>query len=412
MNSLPIFYEGQEIARLIQTPHGYLELEYTKNWQLHGFDISISLPRLNIRHTGDNVRTFFENILPEGRIRESLARQFRTSKENIFGLLKHIGQDCAGAFSIGGPSTRGTYKELSPEQIQSLVRKLPEFPMATSEQHTSLSLAGAQHKLPLFQKDGTFYLPQHGAASNCIIKLPINEFPHSIENEHFCLELATRIGIPAVRSRIFQLPDHKVLVVERYDREGSDFHPRRLPQEDFCQISAISSALKYEQDGGPSFYDCAILIRRYSMQPVLDVSLMVKWAAFNLCVGNNDAHAKNISMMRQENGLKLAPFYDLLSTTYYGRKLARRMAMGIGGKRNSFFISRHRWERFAQDIRLPEKAVLQLVKSTAESILTALDTTAAALTESGIPENSIQRLTEHIRFRAAGVLEHLEFPKN
>ena len=88
------------------------------------------------------------------------------------------------------------------------------------------------------------------------------------------------------------------------------------------------------------------------------------------------------------------------------------MAMGIGGKRNSFFISRHRWERFAQDIRLPEKAVLQLAKSTAESILTALDTTAAALTKSGIPENTIQRRTEHIRFRTAGVLEHLEFPRN
>ncbi len=35
MNRLPIYYEGQEVAGLILNQHGFLELEYTKAWQLH-----------------------------------------------------------------------------------------------------------------------------------------------------------------------------------------------------------------------------------------------------------------------------------------------------------------------------------------------------------------------------------------
>lgn len=405
MNKLPIYYGNQEVAELILNRHGFLELEYTRDWQLHGFDISVSLPRLHLRHTGYEVRAFFENMLPEGRIRESLARQYGTNPENIFGILKHVGQDCAGAFSIGAPGTKGDYSPLTTGQIQELLNKLPEFPMASGEQHTSLSLAGAQHKLPLFHQNGEFYLPHRGAASNCIVKLPIDGFPHTVENEHLCLELARQTGLPAVQSSIQLLPDFPVLVVERYDRSGRGFHPRRVPQEDFCQMMAMSSDIKYECDGGPSFYDCSVLIRRYSMQPAIDLSLLVKWAAFNLCIGNNDAHAKNISMLREETGRRLAPFYDLLSTTYYGRRLARRMAMGIGGKRNSFFISGGRWERFALDINMPPKAVMQLVKFTAQTLLSILDKMPPL---TNIPETTFEHLKQHIRQRTQGVLEHLK----
>ena len=65
MNRLPIYYEGQEVAGLILNQHGFLELEYTKAWQLHGFDISVSLPRFHLKHTGYEVRAFFENMLPD-----------------------------------------------------------------------------------------------------------------------------------------------------------------------------------------------------------------------------------------------------------------------------------------------------------------------------------------------------------
>lgn len=407
MNNLPIYYEAQEVANVSFDSHGFPELEYNEEWQLHGFDISVTLPRLYRKHYGAEVRTFFENILPEGLIRSTLARRIGTDEGNVFGLLQHIGRDCAGAFSIGGPGNKGTYEELTTERLCQLLKDLPIYPMGSREQRTSLSLAGAQDKLPLFHKNGAYYLPIRGAASNCILKLPIPGFNHTVENEHFCLELAGKIGLPAVKSSILRLGEYSVLHVERYDRQGDDFHPQRIPQEDFCQMSALMSEIKYERDGGPSFADCATLIRRYSLQPAVDLMLLVKWAIFNLCIGNNDAHAKNLSMLREGGGLRLAPFYDLLSTTYYGSRLLRRMAMRLGGKSQSFYLSHRRWCRFADDVRLPHKTVLNMVETNTQRILNVLDSMEQNVTRYDIASIPFAHLIQHIRLRTNKVIGHI-----
>lgn len=408
MNTLPIYYEEKLVANVSFDAHGFPELEYNESWVRSGFDISVTLPRIQRKHSGPEVRTFFENILPEGHIRHTLARQIGTDEANVFGLLRHIGRDCAGAFSVGGPGNNGTYEELTMAKLNQLLSELPVYPMGSSERRTSLSLAGAQNKLPLFYKNGLYYLPLQGAASNCILKLPIPGFAHTVENEYFCLELAAEIGLPVVKSSILQLEGYSVLHIERYDRHGDDFHPKRIPQEDFCQMSALISAIKYERDGGPSFADCASLIRRHSLQPALDLTLLVKWAVFNLCIGNNDAHAKNISMLREGNGVRLAPFYDLLTTTYYGNRLLRRMAMRLGGKSQSFYLSYRRWCLFADALNLPHKAVLKMVSSTTRSILKALDAMEFKAAQYSINPPFSAHIIQHIRQRTIQVGAHIK----
>mgnify|MGYP003310826984 CR=1 FL=1 len=408
MKTLPIFYEEKPAANVSFDSHGFPELEYNESWQRTGFDISVTLPRAQRKHSGPEVKTFFENILPEGLIRRTLARQIGTDEANVFGLLRHIGRDCAGAFSIGGPGNGGSYEELTMEKLHQLLNELPVYPMGYRARRTSLSLAGAQNKLPLFHKNGVYYLPLDGAASNCILKLPISGFAHTVENEHFCLELAGKIGLPVVSSSILRVNGNSVLHINRYDRSGDGFHPQRIPQEDFCQMAALLSEIKYERDGGPSFADCAKLIRLHSMQPAVDLMLMVKWAAFNLCIGNNDAHAKNISMLRVGNGVRLAPFYDLLTTTYYGNRLLRRMAMRIGGKSQSFYISYRRWCLFADAVNLPHKAVLNMVGTTTRSILKALDEMEVNATQYDIDSAPFSHLAQHIRQRTIQVNEHIK----
>lgn len=408
MKPLAVFYEDREVATVSFDTHGFPELEYNEVWQRTGFDISVTLPRIYRKHSGPEVKTFFENILPEGLIRRTLARQMGTDEGNVFGLLRHIGRDCAGAFSIGGPGHKGVYEELSADALLQLLEELPVYPMGTRERRTSLSLAGAQNKLPLFHKSGLYYLPLQGSASNCILKLPIPGFNHTVENEHFCLELAGKIGLPVVKSSIIRPGGAAVLHIDRYDRQGGDFHPQRIPQEDFCQMSALLSEIKYERDGGPSFAECAGLIRRYSMQPAVDLILMVKWAAFNLCIGNNDAHAKNLSMQRSGKGLRLAPFYDLLTTTYYGNRLLRRMAMRMGGKSQSFDISHRRWCLFADAVNLPHRAVMKTVTGVIQNISDALDSMELNAGQFNIPSTPFSHLLQHIRRRTVLVREHIE----
>ena len=144
MNMLPIYFENREVATLRFDAHGFPELEYNEIWQRKGFDISVTLPRQYRKHSGAVVRTFFENILPEGLIRRTLARQIGTDEHNVFGLLKHIGKDCAGAFSVGGPGNRGTYEVLSPEKLRQLLDTLSAYPMGnrvgglSSPSHTTV----------------------------------------------------------------------------------------------------------------------------------------------------------------------------------------------------------------------------------------------------------------------------------
>ena len=143
MKVLPIYYEEELVANVSFDSHGFPELAYSESWQHSGFDISVTLPRIQQKHSGPEVRTFFENILPEGLIRRTLARQIGTDEANVFGLLRHIGRDCAGAFSIGGPGNNGSYEELTGERLNQLLNELPVYPMGSSEKRTSLSLAGA-----------------------------------------------------------------------------------------------------------------------------------------------------------------------------------------------------------------------------------------------------------------------------
>jgi serine/threonine-protein kinase HipA len=72
---------------------------------------------------------------------------------------------------------------------------------------------------------------------------------------------------------------------------------------------------KYEKEGGPGLAACAELIRRYSAQPAVDLRHLVRWVFFNLYVGNNDSHAKNLSIYSVPGqGVTLTPFYDLMCT--------------------------------------------------------------------------------------------------
>lgn len=104
MKELPIFYEEKPVATLLQNDRGFCELRYEAEWQRQGFDISVTLPRTQQHHTGDVVRAFFENLLPESAIRESLARHDGVSSENIFALVR---RRCCNTYKNSPPPLWG-----------------------------------------------------------------------------------------------------------------------------------------------------------------------------------------------------------------------------------------------------------------------------------------------------------------
>ncbi|MBQ6941908.1 MAG: type II toxin-antitoxin system HipA family toxin [Akkermansia sp.] len=378
MKELPVYHGDREVGSFGMTEQAEYYIAYSEDWKKDGFPLSVHLPLDSGMHMGKAVEYFIENLLPEAAIRLAISQRFGISANNYFSLMKQIGRDCAGAFSLGAPQSSGEYKALEENELIDILSHLPQYPLASNRPGVSFSLAGAQNKIPLFRKKGIFHLPLHGAASNCIIKTPMERVKSSVVNELFCMKLATRVLRHVAATEFLPLPGISSLVVQRYDRRESGSSLQRIPQEDFCQLASLPSAMKYECDGGPGFRTCAELLRTYSTLPAPDIMLLVRWAAFNLCIGNMDAHAKNLSLCTIKGGLRLAPFYDLISTLQYPQ-FNGDLAMNIGGIRNPARIGKAQWEHFADEIQLPRAFVLKEIQTVMRQVIEQLPNAAEEL---------------------------------
>lgn len=380
MKELSVYFGDRVVGTFGITEQAEYYIIYAEDWKTNGFPLSVHLPLDSGTHTGKAVEYFIENLLPEAALRLAVAQRFGISANNYFSLMLHIGRDCAGAFSLGAPQSAGAYQALEENELIDILSHLPQYPLASNRPGVSFSLAGAQNKIPLYCKKGTFHLPLHGAASNCIIKTPMERVKSSVVNELFCMKLATRVLRHVAATDFLPLSGINSLVVHRYDRQESGNSLQRIPQEDFCQLASLPSAMKYECDGGPGFRTCAELIRTYSSLPAPDIMLLVRWASFNLCIGNMDAHAKNLSLCTIGGGLRLAPFYDLISTLQYPQ-FNGDLAMNIGGRRNPLHIGKAQWERFADEIQLPRAFVLKEIQTVMRQVIEQLPNVAEELRE-------------------------------
>ncbi len=298
-------------------------------------------------------RAFFANLLPEGDIRRQVARQLGVSVDNIFALLEGIGGDCAGAVSIlrpgdiPGPS--GQYRPISPEALALELATLPSHPFLAGEEGVRLSLAGAQHKLPLYVENSAFFIPEGNRASSHILKTAIPQLEQTVINEAFCMNLAHKVGLPVPSAQVVDIVGQQVYMVERYDRKRiAPGEIERLHQEDFCQALGVIPEMKYEQEGGPGFQDCFKLVEEWSDEPILDTLNLLTWALFNFLIGNADSHAKNLSFLYAGGTIRLAPFYDLLSTAVY-KRVSNKFAMKMGGQKDPRYLMASHLARFAEE---------------------------------------------------------------
>ena len=310
----------------------------------------MTFPPVSLSFGDPIARAFFANLLPEGEIKRQVARQLGVSVENVFALLEGIGGDCAGAISLlppGEPPGPGHYRPISPEDLARELTTLPAHPL----------LAGAQNKLPLYLEEGRFCVPEVNAPSSHILKTAIERLENTVVNEAFCMNLAQRAGLPVPRVEVVDIAGQQVYLIKRYDRVRlSSGVVERLHQEDSCQALGVTPEMKYEQEGGPGFASCFRLVQEWSAEPILDALNLLRWALFNLLIGNADAHAKNLSFLYRAGTLRLAPFYDLLSCAVY-RGLNNRFAMKMGGQKDLRYLTTGHLLGFASEAGIGQRVV-------------------------------------------------------
>lgn len=355
---------------------GRLYFCYAPAWlaQPNAAALSMSLPLQAEPFDDHQSRPFFAGLLPEGQMRQLIARQFQVSGQNDFALLDHIGGECAGAVTfwepgqtLPVPKSVDDVQWLSDEEVVAILEELPRRPMLAGQDGLRLSLAGAQDKLPVVFDGDRIGLPRNGTPSSHILKPPIHAVEDSVINEGFCMALAEAMQMRPAKSKIHVVLGRPFLLVERYDRTlDTQGRLLRLHQEDFCQSLGVVPEMKYQNEGGPNLAQCFDLVRRVTRPSAPHVLRLFDGVIFNALIGNHDAHAKNFSLLHASQTPVLAPFYDLLSTAVYPT-LTPKMAMKIGSKYKFSEVQARHWVQFAQRAGLGKasarKRILELAKA-------------------------------------------------
>lgn len=375
---LGVYWDRREVGALTRVDERSSDYVFAYTPQASA-PISLSLPLRQESFGPAASRPFFEALLPEGAIRDQIANQLKLATGDSFGLLAELGRDCAGALQV----VEGTRMSQTPSAhwldgraLDKLVEEIPKHPLGIQrdDQHLRLSLAGVQRKAVLVRDaKGRFGRPLDGMPSTHILKpeLPDGGYPGLAVNEYFCMRLAAECGLSAAPVQLLTLAGRPCLVVERFDRETSSWPPRRLHQEDFCQALGLTPDFKYQHDGWrlPSYRALAELLSAHSLEPGVDRLDGAQAAVFHFLVGNADAHAKNISLLHPEDGVRLSPLYDVVSTAAYP-ELSRDLALSVGDELDPDKISSVHWSDLAEDFGLNPSAFARARSRLAERVIT------------------------------------------
>lgn len=294
---------------------------------------------------------FFSNLLPEGPLREYLARAAGIDPRAEFQLLAALGEDLPGAVTV------------VPVQA---VRTTPDAAagaMLRSPPPLRFSLAGVQLKLSATMDAGRLTVPVHGVGGSWIVKLPSPAFPGLCEQEFAMMRLAAAAGIdvPEVRlvsaDLIGNLPrgvrpgPGPAFAVRRFDRSDDGV---RVHIEDFAQVVGAYPEQKYLAAGYREIAE--VIGREIGDDAVIE---FIRRLVFCALIGNGDAHLKNWSLIYPDGrNPKLAPAYDLVSTIAYADD--DRMALQwLGGARRFTDLSEDLLARLASGARLPQRLVVR-----------------------------------------------------
>lgn len=424
---------------LDQTPIGWVRhnpasnmfaFDYAASWTSapHRFAISPRLPLArdpaqSLEKHSAEVRQFFENLLPEGEALDHAAQAYGISKANLVGLMLALGRETAGALRVvmdvshadtqpGAALTPDASRDsdqlraVTPAELSERIRRRSEQPFSVWDGKVRLSIAGYQDKIAIYERAQEWFLVEGPSlASTVIVKpVPARAALASLPfNEHFCMQLAQRVGVTAADTRVVKVPE-PVLLVGRFDRIERDGRVERIHLIDGCQALGLSVSMKYERpygDGvdvrnirdGVTYAKLFDLIAATSVQPAIAKLSLLQWAIFQVLIGNTDAHGKNLSFFVDATGLRLAPAYDLVCTAALDDpQLGNTYAMAIGDAFTLEDLSAFEWASFAKAAGLPGALVGRQLKLIAERVLAALPD----IGDSSMPDEVRKRLCEVI----------------
>ena len=301
-------------------------------------EVSLTMPvRLESWSTDHGLLPIFEMNLPEGALRERLRLAFAkaTGRFDEVDLLGIVGRSQIGRIRFTGDN-EDLMEEVPFQSVDEILdrRRDGDLFRFLLERFASYSgISGVQPKV-LLRDEHAFgareangpRLSQSFRGATHIVKLwDPNEYPQLAANEFFCLTAARACGLDVPPFRLAE--DGMALVIDRFDLRPDGTY---RGFEDFCVLNARKTEDKYRGSIETS------IIKRFQQFSSLahlneDLEKLFTLIALNSALRNGDAHLKNFGVVYDDMNaeIRLAPVYDLVTTTVYLPKDG--MALTLGG---------------------------------------------------------------------------------
>ncbi|MFZ3035610.1 MAG: HipA domain-containing protein [Parvibaculum sp.] len=363
--------------------------------------ISLSLPFSQDIFDDPSTRAFFDNLLPENNQLQQVMDRERIARDDIVGLLKHLGGDCPGAIScvprdappVKIPGNVETdYVEIAPENLADIMRRLADRLPLPEEIQDPSPVAGVQRKIAVTEiAPNRFGHPKDKlrVPTTHILKVPERGREREVQQEAIAARLAALVvNHPVALPAEFKRGDEVGLLIKRFDRNVSaDGLITRIHQEDFCQALGLPASLKYERKGTAERHFSAAKVHDLlgrTNAPGLNRLIFLRASIFNLAIGNTDSHAKNHALIYDQGGTpRLAPLYDMLPIRLSNR-YTHELAFKIGEAENFDEIKPADLMEFIHSFGpKTEGATRRFLQNEIGPMILTLDQTAHELTSMG-----------------------------
>ncbi len=311
---------------------------------------------------------WFSNLLPEGRLRDWVARNAGVNADREMMLLRRLGSDLPGAAVI-----QRAVGMVEPRWQPDRIVSSRESTTVTGEGAHRFSLAGVALKFSLMQDGDRLTMSSHDRDGDWIVKMPDSTYPNLPHNEFGIMELARAVGIVVPETRLIDRSELPVLpeaawpggqdtayAIKRFERGTTG----RVHIEDLAQVRGFYPEDKYKG----SFATVAALVHRG--QDVESYLEFVRRLFVSYAVGNGDMHLKNVSLIyRDGRRPSLAPAYDLVSTAPYQGD--EDLGLRLGRSRRLSEVTPTSFHVLARDVGAPVESTMSVIGEAASRLESA-----------------------------------------
>ncbi|WP_425004933.1 type II toxin-antitoxin system HipA family toxin [Mycolicibacterium sp. S3B2] len=353
-----VYVGDQCVARLSRAAGGSVRFDYLdeelRTTAVRADSVAWTLARSrrdDIRTAAGKVPAFFAGLLPEGVRLEVAATATGAPATDQMTVLMAVGADTIGDVrvvptGIDPPPVSPMFDPVRDRDFTVVAARLTE-----SLDADPVALPGVQPKVTATASSPT----TPGTSALGILKLSNSRLPRLVENENFFMSMAASCGLPAATTAVVHdSRGRSALLVNRFDRDG----PRRVAQEDACQVAGIDPESKYRIKTETALTVLAEACERGGGSRGNALLELLRLVAFSWLIGNGDLHGKNLSIHNPDGAWRPTPAYDLVCTQPYAG-WRDPMALNMYGRANR--LSRADFLAAAQRLGLAGSATAQML---------------------------------------------------